>query len=334
MRHDYGKYNCYFFIRDIDEIFNLNSSTLALHKIQNIFLYKNLKSTISKRYFDADELNSIPTLQISSAQSTSPHVPTNNPSQSESRFYFKVARKSQKSKTKPSQSDPTTVTSREITNNSHSTKQIVEKKKSITKCEFKASRCADSDNSEDDDDDELILDEYGVLEYYFKFVNQKKHNDFINLWRLFLDVHVRSPIDILKIKLNRACVDITANICNHNIISMEHQLVEYILFAQTDFMLKNDLYLITTTCDADLTLHYLNSISVDKYHIVYFVPIQNSEKVYVELMELISSFCKYEKNKGRLREKSKIFNLPNEVIKKIYTFIESKRTHIEFKNEL
>lgn len=289
MCYDYGKYNGFFYIRDIDNILYLNSSKLKPSALSSSYSYKNLKHEISEEYYEQYELDSYKN-------------PYNNPT-------------------------TTTTTTKSLS--IFQTNDIIRLRN-----KFKKTKSSSNGNTivkrsaylNEDDDDEILLDEIGVIEYYYKYADKKKCACFLPVWRMFLQ-QIRSPSNILKIQINRTCIDYTTtHIQTKKIIPNESPNVEYILLLATDAMFEKNYHLITTSCNHYLTLDYLNQISEDEYYMTCPIPVLNANRVYVELMEFIGKTFKAPY--GRLRRNCKIFHLGD--MDKVLGFLESRRTRIEF----
>lgn len=283
MRYDYGKYNGFFYMREIDDILFLNSSKLKPSQLTLGYRYKNIKHEISEEYYEQYELNT-----YKNPYNTTTSKPINNTNST----IIKLRNKFKK--IKPPLRDDTIV--------------------------------KDSAYINDDDDDEIILDEIGVMEYYFKHADKKKCPNFLADWRVFLQ-QIRSPSNILKIQLNRTCIDYTSTRTQaKKIIPNESPNVEYILLLATDAMFEKNYHLITTSCNHNLTLDYLNQLSEEEYYMTCPIPVLDADRVYVELMEFIGRTFK--PPYGRLRRNCKIFHLND--MDKVLGFLESRRTRIEF----
>lgn len=286
MCYDYGKYNGFFYIREIDNILSLNSSKVTLSQLTSSYRYKNLKYEISDEYYEQYELNS-----YKAPYNTLTTTPNNNATIKKMRDKFKATKTSSSSQRRNDD-------------------KIVKESAYIN----------------EDDDDEILLDEIGVLEYYFKHANKKKCPNFLAVWRAFLQ-QIRSPSNILKIQINRTCIDPTVtHVQAKKIIPYERPHVEYILLLATDSMIERNLHLITTSCNHNLTLDYLNQISEEEYYMTCPIPVLDSNRVYFELIEFIEKTFK--SPYGRLRCNCKIFHL-NEM-DRVLSFLESRRTRIEF----
>lgn len=281
LNYDYGKYNSLYYIREIDNILDLNSSKLKSGQINNIRTFAMLKSSIGDNFYEEEDLELF------------------------NRAIKKLSFKNNKHR-----------------NNNDNTNTQLENQKIV--------RYNITTSNNNDDDDELIIDEYGVLDYYYKLANKKKHPDFIDAWRLFIDIHIRTPNNILKIGINRACVDVTSKVKLEKKMLLDYVCVEYILFAQTQTMMKDNLYLITSTCDYQLTLTYLNQVSVENYYATVFVPVENVDRVYVELLTFIDDVGKHHNKASRLKQKSKIFHIGIDLFPLILGFVEARRTCKEF----
>lgn len=347
MKFDHMKTNCFFYIREIDEVFKTNSSKLDLSKIKHIFLYSSVKHLVEFRkrknaniddyYFNEIEA-------ITGIQAAKQSTPSSSSSPS-TKTFRKVsstteATSAAKASTKRRQSSTSHFMTRQIVRYTPDNKRFFQKLRYAISAPPEDNKTIVINNKNDEDytcpdEDELILDEYGLMEYYFRLVNHKAHPDFLEQWRIFLDVYVRAPVNILKVSLNRALVDQTSRIINMDgVLKLESiGSLEYVVFAQTTTMVEQNFYLITTTCDYRLTMNYLNQMSVEKYNMTNFVPVLNSEEVFYQLMELLENFNKQSPNQVyRLRKKSKIFFLSDTTIDEVYKFIETNRTSIEFEN--
>lgn len=275
---DYGKLECYFYIRDIDEILNLNWSTKKKSIVINSsYDFKSLKAAICNDYYEGYALE-----KIDSAFRRLDGLPS-----------IKNRNRFQRTPQKPKPLQYSIVKYNE---------------------------------NDEEDDDEVLVDEIGVLEYFYKCANTRKHPDFEVSWREFLR-QVRCPTNLIKIFLNRMCIDFTSHVEIKKKICLNNP-IEFVMFAGTENMIKDDKFLITTTCDTKLTIEYLNEISLERYYSTYLVPVINSNKVYVELLELLKKNC--EPPYGRIKENSKIFYLSSQVLELSYIFLESKRSNLEF----
>lgn len=274
MKYDYGKYNGYFFIREIDEIFQINWSKKKSNIIKSTFSFKSLKPSIAEDFFDEHILK-----QTDCAFKRLDDIPGT-----------RRRLRPFTSKTRPQK--PTIV-------------------KYIANCE--------------DDDDEILVNEIGVLEYFYKCANCKKHPTFESEWNNFL-TQIRSPSNVAKMHLNKTCIDLAAHVKLCKKIPIDSFSVEFILFAFTQTMMKKNNYLITATCDTNLTISHLNQNSEEEFHIYLLVPVLNVDKVYIELMEFIEQT--YKPPHGRIRKQCKIFYLEN--IHPVQDFVEASRTCKEF----
>lgn len=278
MNYDYGKYNGFFFIRDIDNIIGLNSSKTGTSKLKSTYKFRELKPSIGNEYYEAHTLGNI-----------------------NSAFDRLIEIQMPKRKSHPS----------------HKTLHVT-RPRTIVKYRL-------DNEGGDDDDDEIIIDEIGVLEYFYKCANLKKHPNFESQWREFLH-QIRTPSNITKIHLNRMCIDMTSHVKLHEKIPLDTPAIEFMVFACTESMMEDHCYLITTTCDYNLTIEYLNEISTESYYCTYLVPVEDADRTYVELMEFIDK--NYKHPDGKLRKKSKLLRLRN--INPVHAFLESKRTRREF----
>lgn len=279
MNYDYGRYNGFFFIRDMDNVIGVNSSKTGTSKLKSIYKFRDLKPSIGNEYYNDHILRNINSAFDRLIGVYTPYVAGSG-------------------KAHPNRKTLTTIPHTIVKHNV---------------------------NNEDDDDDEILLDEIGVLEYFYKCANLKKHPNFESKWREFLH-HVRTPSNITKIHLNRMCIDMTSHVKLHEKVPLDTPAVEFVMFACTEAMMDKHCYLITTTCDYNLTIEYLNEISTETYYCTYLVPVEDADKTYVELMEFINN--NYKHPEGKLRKKSKILKLCN--INLVHEFLESKRTRREF----
>lgn len=184
----------------------------------------------------------------------------------------------------------------------------------------------------DDDDDEVILSEISITDYLLKFVNKKDSEDFLIVWKCFLD-KIRNINNLIRIKLESAGVDVFVTSEMNSVkgyrahaINFIPPLVDYIYFGQTKSMTALKHYLITYTCDYNLTVNHINQFSHEIYNTIGFVPVNNVEKVYQEILKIIDSCSEVHAKKIH----GKIFYLTDDLFVNIYKFVESNRTNKEF----
>lgn len=272
LSYDFGKMNCYFYERDIDNIFNINSLKLKKKPLIGQCLFKEIKQDI---FFNMNDYYA-------------PKLNGNGGGGGDS-------------------------------NNNNLT----------TSSRLHGFSLSDYI----DDDDEVLLSEIAIFDYFFNFVNRKKNQDFLILWKCFLDYEVRNINNLIRIKLERAGVDIFSSFelnsvskINPRPIKFIPPLVDYIYIGQTKSMAELKHYLITFTCDYNLTLNHINQFSNELYYTIGFVPVANVEMVYQQILKIVHSCSEVHAKKIH----GKIFYLTNDLFENIYKFVESNRTNKEF----